>query len=49
MEVEFLLQPLDCLILMKECDNTNCPVNEFECGCNKVRGCACPKPTTSLI
>ena len=42
MEVEFLLQPLDSLILMEDCTNQNCPINKKQCGCNTVEGCACP-------
>ena len=41
--MDFLIQPLGCPILLEECNNTNCPTNQHQCGCNTVRGCACPK------
>jgi hypothetical protein len=43
--MEFLIQPLDVTLSQQpgECDNTNCPTNQHQCGCNTVQGCACPK------
>ncbi len=42
MRVEFLLQPLESFVTLGECDNKICPINEKQCGCNTVQGCACP-------
>lgn len=37
-----MIQPMDGLVLLEECDNQTCPINKKQCGCNTVEGCACP-------
>jgi hypothetical protein len=42
--MDFLIQPIeqtdDMLNILK---NLVCPENAYQCGCNTVQGCACPK------
>ncbi len=40
--MEFLLDPLG-QTTPNEKTNWLCPENAYQCGCNTVAGCACPK------
>ena len=45
--MEFMIQPIELPVelgQMKPGDNGFCPANVYQCGCNTIQGCACPKP-----
>lgn len=43
--MEFMIQPLETGGELQQVPGTNylCPGNVYQCGCNTVAGCACPK------
>ena len=44
--MEFMIRPIEIGVELQqqgEPVNWVCPVNVYQCGCNTVAGCACPK------
>jgi hypothetical protein len=43
--MDFMIQPLETGAELQQQPGTNwvCPGNVYQCGCNTIQGCACPK------
>ena len=42
--MEFMIQPIEASgELLGIFDNLFCPKNAYQCGCNTVQGCSCPR------